>query len=190
MLPCRPAPARPPARPQSLASILRKPGVRKKPFLVRSVDDALTAARAMAGGALAPIFLTSSVTGAGLDLVRRRRSRRAPVLAAAGPQSWQPQGPSPGGLGAGGGAGGRAGGGGGAGGAAAAGEGARPSNSPGPHARDPAHLVAASAVLTRAWLLDYEAAPHRHSSQWPHPHAPVFAGAPLLRPAAPAHALV
>jgi hypothetical protein len=56
--------------PQSLASILRKPGVRKKPWLVRSVDDALTAARAMASGALAPIFLTSSVTGAGLDLVR------------------------------------------------------------------------------------------------------------------------
>jgi hypothetical protein len=54
---------------QSLASILRKPGVRKRPFLVRSIDDALLAARVMGAEALAPIFLTSAVTGAGLDLV-------------------------------------------------------------------------------------------------------------------------
>jgi GTPase len=55
---------------QSLTAILRKPGVRKKPFLVRTVDDCLLASRLMAGEALAPIFLTSSVTGSGLDLVR------------------------------------------------------------------------------------------------------------------------
>ncbi|KAI8475927.1 MAG: GTP binding protein [Monoraphidium minutum] len=54
----------------SLASILRKPGVRRRPFLVRSPDDALLAARSMGSEALAPIFLTSAVTGAGLDLVR------------------------------------------------------------------------------------------------------------------------
>lgn len=56
--------------PQSLVSILKKPGVRKKPFLVKSIDDALLASRMMGAEALAPIFLTSAVTGAGLDLVR------------------------------------------------------------------------------------------------------------------------
>jgi GTPase len=46
-----------------LASILKKPGVRKKPLLVRSVDDVLLCARNLNSDALAPIFLTSSVTG-------------------------------------------------------------------------------------------------------------------------------
>lgn len=49
---------------QALTSILKKPGVRKKPFLVRSVDDVLTCARVMRTDAIAPVFLTSSVTGA------------------------------------------------------------------------------------------------------------------------------
>lgn len=35
----------------------------KRPFLVRSRDDVLTCARHMQADALAPIFLTSSVTG-------------------------------------------------------------------------------------------------------------------------------
>lgn len=48
---------------QSLASILKKPGVRKKPFLVRCVDDVLLCARNMNTDSLAPIFLTSAVTG-------------------------------------------------------------------------------------------------------------------------------
>jgi len=62
-------PSTPTPTPQSLATILRRPGVKKKPFLIRSVDDCLLASRLMAGEALAPIFLTSSVTGQGLDLV-------------------------------------------------------------------------------------------------------------------------
>ncbi|KAL6758071.1 GTP binding protein [Haematococcus lacustris] len=55
---------------QTLTSILKKPGVRKKPFLVRSVDDVLLCARNMNTDSLAPVFLTSAVTGRGLDLVR------------------------------------------------------------------------------------------------------------------------
>ncbi|KAL4427868.1 hypothetical protein ABPG75_001957 [Micractinium tetrahymenae] len=55
---------------QTLSGILKKPGVRKRPFLVRSRDDVLTCARHMHTDSLAPIFLTSSVTGQGLDLIR------------------------------------------------------------------------------------------------------------------------
>ncbi|KXZ51478.1 hypothetical protein GPECTOR_12g441 [Gonium pectorale] len=55
---------------QNLASILKKPGVKKKPFLVRSMEDVLLCARNMNTDSLAPIFLTSAVTGKGLDLVR------------------------------------------------------------------------------------------------------------------------
>lgn len=55
---------------QTLSGILKKPGVRKRPFLVRTVDDVLTCARHMHADSLAPIFLTSSVTGQGLDLIR------------------------------------------------------------------------------------------------------------------------
>ncbi|GIL71540.1 hypothetical protein Vretifemale_1902 [Volvox reticuliferus] len=55
---------------QNLASILKKPGVKKKPFLVRSQEDVLLCARNMNTDSLAPIFLTSAVTGKGLDLVR------------------------------------------------------------------------------------------------------------------------
>ncbi|GAX75720.1 hypothetical protein CEUSTIGMA_g3163.t1 [Chlamydomonas eustigma] len=55
---------------QSLMVILKKPGVKKKPFLVRNVDDVLLCARNMNTDSLAPIFLTSAVTGKGLDLVR------------------------------------------------------------------------------------------------------------------------
>mmetsp|Transcript_28049 Transcript_28049/g.75778 ORF Transcript_28049/g.75778 Transcript_28049/m.75778 type:complete len:612 (-) Transcript_28049:155-1990(-) len=55
---------------QALTAILRKPGVKKKPFLVRSMDDVLLCARNMHTDSLAPVFLSSSVTGKGLDLVR------------------------------------------------------------------------------------------------------------------------
>lgn len=48
---------------QSLASILKKPGVRKKPYLVRGPGEVLTAARNITTDSLAPIFLTSAVTG-------------------------------------------------------------------------------------------------------------------------------
>ncbi|KAL4858377.1 GTP-binding protein 1 [Chlorella vulgaris] len=54
----------------SLQQILKKPGVKKRPFLVRTRDDVLTCARHMHVDSLAPIFLTSSVTGVGLDLIR------------------------------------------------------------------------------------------------------------------------
>lgn len=39
-------------------------GVKKRPFMVRTRDDVLTCARHIHSDALAPIFLTSSVTGA------------------------------------------------------------------------------------------------------------------------------
>ena len=54
----------------TLQTILKKPGVKKRPFVVRSTDDVITCAKHVRSGALAPIFLTSSVTGQGLDLVR------------------------------------------------------------------------------------------------------------------------
>jgi GTPase len=38
--------------------------VRKKPYLVRGHDEVLTAARNITSDSLAPIFLTSAVTGA------------------------------------------------------------------------------------------------------------------------------
>ncbi len=53
-----------------LASILKKPGVRKRPFLVRTEADVFSAAANMAAGSLAPIFLVSSVDGRGLDRLR------------------------------------------------------------------------------------------------------------------------
>ena len=47
----------------SLQLILRKPGVKKRPFMVRNQADVLTCARHIDSDALAPIFMTSSVTG-------------------------------------------------------------------------------------------------------------------------------
>jgi GTPase len=54
----------------SLCAILKRPGVRKRPFLVRSAGDVLTCARHIHADSLAPIFTTSAVTGEGLDLLR------------------------------------------------------------------------------------------------------------------------
>lgn len=53
-----------------LAALLKKPGVKKRPFLVRRQEDVLLCARNMNADSLAPIFLTSAVTGAGLELIR------------------------------------------------------------------------------------------------------------------------
>ena len=50
--------------------ILRKPGVKKKPYICKAPEDVVAAAKGLPGGGVAPIFLTSSVTGAGLELVR------------------------------------------------------------------------------------------------------------------------
>ena len=55
---------------KSLHAILKKPGVKKIPILVRTMDDVMTCARNIASNTIAPIFHTSSVTGEGLDLLR------------------------------------------------------------------------------------------------------------------------
>jgi len=56
---------------KSLHAVLKKPGVRKIPIMVRTQDDVMTCARNIASDTIAPIFLTSSVTGEGLDLLRQ-----------------------------------------------------------------------------------------------------------------------
>lgn len=55
---------------QNLSSILKKPGVKKRPITVRTEADVLLCAKNIHADSLAPIFLTSSVTGEGLDLVK------------------------------------------------------------------------------------------------------------------------
>ncbi|GMH39650.1 hypothetical protein BSKO_07548 [Bryopsis sp. KO-2023] len=55
---------------QDLTAILRKPGVRKRPIMVRTISDVLMCARNIHADSLAPIFMTSAVTGEGLDLMR------------------------------------------------------------------------------------------------------------------------
>lgn len=55
---------------KSLQAILKKPGVKKIPIVVRTQDDVLTCARNIASDTIAPVFLTSSVTGEGLDHLR------------------------------------------------------------------------------------------------------------------------
>lgn len=44
--------------------------MKKRPFVVHNVADALTCAKNIQSASLAPIFLTSAVTGRGLDLLR------------------------------------------------------------------------------------------------------------------------
>lgn len=56
---------------KSLHAILKKPGVKKIPIMVRNQDDVMTCARNLSSDTIAPIFLTSSVTGEGLDLLRQ-----------------------------------------------------------------------------------------------------------------------
>jgi translation elongation factor EF-Tu-like GTPase len=53
-----------------LSATLRKPGVRRRPFLIKTDDDVVTAARNMAADALTPIFLISAVDGRGLARLR------------------------------------------------------------------------------------------------------------------------
>ncbi len=55
---------------KDLIHVLKIPGVNKVPFVVDSKDDAVLAARHMASGRIAPIFLVSNVTAAGLDNLR------------------------------------------------------------------------------------------------------------------------
>ena len=53
-----------------LCTVLKKPGVRKRPFIVRTEADVYSAAANMASDSIAPIFLVSSVDGRGLDHLR------------------------------------------------------------------------------------------------------------------------
>jgi GTPase len=53
-----------------LSALMKKPGVKKRPFVVHSIADALTCAKNIESANLAPIFLTSAVTGKGLDFLR------------------------------------------------------------------------------------------------------------------------
>lgn len=57
----------------SLRAALTAPPYKKVPMVVTSVDDAITCGSATheAGGAVVPIFLVSSVTGDGLDLLKQ-----------------------------------------------------------------------------------------------------------------------
>ncbi len=51
--------------------ILKRPGINKIPMIVNDIDDVVVAARNMAGGRIAPIFLVSNTTGEGLELLRK-----------------------------------------------------------------------------------------------------------------------
>ena len=53
-----------------LQATLKKPGVRKRPLMIKTEDDVLVAARSIAADAVAPIFLISAVDGRGLALLR------------------------------------------------------------------------------------------------------------------------
>lgn len=55
---------------QELTTVLKKPGVRKRPFIVRSDADVFTACRSIANDSVAPIFLVSAVDGRGLARLR------------------------------------------------------------------------------------------------------------------------
>lgn len=55
---------------QELTTVLKKPGVRKRPFIVRSDADVFTACRSIANDSVAPIFLASAVDGRGLNRLR------------------------------------------------------------------------------------------------------------------------
>src|SRR5579875_320279 len=50
--------------------VLKLPGVNKIPFTVHTQEDAVLAARHISSGRVAPVFLVSNVTGAGLDHLR------------------------------------------------------------------------------------------------------------------------
>jgi len=52
-----------------LMRLLKLPGARKKPFLVRGMDDVVVASRVFREGFVAPIFTVSNVSGLHMDLV-------------------------------------------------------------------------------------------------------------------------
>lgn len=50
--------------------ILKMPGVNKVPFLVKDMNDVILAAKHLPHGRVAPVFMTSNVTGEGLNLLK------------------------------------------------------------------------------------------------------------------------
>lgn len=50
-----------------ITTVLRKPGVKKMPLVVRCEEDLYTCVRHMVDDTVAPIFLTSAVTGSELE---------------------------------------------------------------------------------------------------------------------------
>ena len=55
----------------SLEQVLKSVGANKAPLVIRSPDDAITAANNTLKENVVPIFCISSVTGVGLNIVRR-----------------------------------------------------------------------------------------------------------------------
>ena len=53
-----------------LTTTLKKPGVRKRPLLVKTEDDVYVAARSIGADSVTPIFMISAVDGRGLALLR------------------------------------------------------------------------------------------------------------------------
>eukprot|EP01065_Artemidia_motanka_P012444 TRINITY_DN1683_c2_g4_i1.p1 TRINITY_DN1683_c2_g4~~TRINITY_DN1683_c2_g4_i1.p1 ORF type:complete len:668 (+),score=232.48 TRINITY_DN1683_c2_g4_i1:99-2006(+) len=54
-----------------VTKILKMPGVRKLPYIVRSEDDAIICAKNVREDRVAPVFQVSNVTGQGLDLLKK-----------------------------------------------------------------------------------------------------------------------
>lgn len=53
-----------------LQKLLRVPGARKRPFIVRGMEDVVISSRAFRDGFVAPIFTVSNVTGSNLELLQ------------------------------------------------------------------------------------------------------------------------
>lgn len=55
---------------KDISSLVKLPKINAVPFQVKSIDDAVVAAKIMPSGRVAPIFTVSNVTGEGLSLLR------------------------------------------------------------------------------------------------------------------------
>jgi len=55
----------------SINKILKLPGVRKLPYLVRNDEDVITCSKNIASDRISPIFLISHVTGENIDLLKK-----------------------------------------------------------------------------------------------------------------------
>ncbi|KAK3269437.1 hypothetical protein CYMTET_22120 [Cymbomonas tetramitiformis] len=54
----------------ALFKLLKRPGVKKLPFVIRTPEDVMTCVHSISSGSIVPIFLASCVSGASMDLVR------------------------------------------------------------------------------------------------------------------------